>query len=292
MNKDNSIDSQRSCASGPSSRSPADRRRNINGKLRFVNHAPYFGPPGHIPGVHLPGTLTPIAAVVQAQGAVPRHYDREPEWQWRRRIAAEKAASELHTRRLAEAEPATLDDYAEFLSGPHHPGLLFNGRRLEESPAWSRVAEVLDQLVPTKSYSFSFDSLVKLGRFRPKLTWITESETMDGWAVATYVERSRRNYGATRMVGKVAVLTTDGILHAPFSVRRNIDNNTAGETDWFAVPPPVTGTWNSIRQVVQRVHVEHTIGPIPIWYDVTTEYHGPHPPRFGLSPLRWEDPQG
>ena len=28
---------------------------------------PPLGPPGHIPGVHVPGTLTPIAAVVALQ---------------------------------------------------------------------------------------------------------------------------------------------------------------------------------------------------------------------------------
>ena len=28
---------------------------------------PPLGPPGHIPGVHVPGTLTPIAAVIASQ---------------------------------------------------------------------------------------------------------------------------------------------------------------------------------------------------------------------------------
>jgi hypothetical protein len=28
-----------------------------------------FNPPGHMPGVHIPGTLTPIGAVVQQQAA-------------------------------------------------------------------------------------------------------------------------------------------------------------------------------------------------------------------------------
>lgn len=29
-----------------------------------------FGPPGHMPGIHIPGTLVPIGAVMQQQDAM------------------------------------------------------------------------------------------------------------------------------------------------------------------------------------------------------------------------------
>ena len=38
----------------------------MNGGGEFLMYPP-LGPPGHIPGVHVPGTLTPIAAVIAMQ---------------------------------------------------------------------------------------------------------------------------------------------------------------------------------------------------------------------------------
>ena len=38
----------------------------MNGGGDFLMYPP-LGPPGHIPGVHVPGTLTPIAAVMAMQ---------------------------------------------------------------------------------------------------------------------------------------------------------------------------------------------------------------------------------
>jgi hypothetical protein len=35
------------------------------------------GPPGHVPGYHLPGTLTPIGAVVAQQQAVAQAADAQ-----------------------------------------------------------------------------------------------------------------------------------------------------------------------------------------------------------------------
>ena len=73
----------------------------MNGGGDFLMYPP-LGPPGHIPGVHVPGTLTPIAAVIalQQQAADEQaQAQAEAQAQATARLSRKRRAHVVHHRR-------------------------------------------------------------------------------------------------------------------------------------------------------------------------------------------------